>query len=430
MKKNYAKTIFAIPILLFVMQVYGDDVPKPDAFYQFNETTGNAIADSSGNNNHAWWYNYNGENPGETVRTGWRPTDGFRGGAGYFNGDHVYCGNSCSSGSDLVIFKTSEMHACDDDIPANNAIFQQNMDKFTVSFWYKNNWNYMCESGTPAHACYEDESGCAWERQVLFTMGGSSSGMVLETFAGTSFPALIRLTIAGGNKEQRVLINAHHPALYENEWVHYTVVFEGDTVNNTGKVRLYLDFELVNNGEKDTPFGKIAGHTSSVVFGAQAGNSVTDFNIDGECWGQVYELCGITAEQVGRLRYGWLARGWIDDFAFWASEALTKEQIVAYEAQLAEAYQGGGTYLYNYIIQNFKVVPSFATSQFRISGVEFENFNVTMYNLTGQVVQRYQSVHAEQTLSIPSDLKSGIYLVGIERDGIKYGVRKLVITNR
>jgi hypothetical protein len=327
----------------------------------------------------------------------------------------------------LIIFKTSELHACDDEIPANNAIFQQDMNNFTISFWYRNNWNYLCESGEPPHACYEDESGCAWERQVLFKMGGSNSGLVLETFAGTSFPALIRLTIAGGDKEQRVVINAHHPAFYENEWVHYAIVFEGDSVENTGKVRLYLDFELVNNGEKETPFGTIYGHESSVVFGAQAGGSVTDFNIDGECWGGVYELCGITADQVGRLRYGWLARGWVDDFAFWANESLTKEQLVEFDESIEVI---DDTNVYRYILKSFNVIPSFATDQFRISGVDFNEFDVIIYNNLGQQIMKYRSVNNEQMMQIPSQINTGIYFVSVEKTGQKIGIQKLIITRR
>jgi hypothetical protein len=431
MKKKYIRILLLVPLILMIAQVSGQ-VPNPDALYRFNETTGNVIADSSGNNNHAWWYNYAGLNPGATERTGWRPDEGYRGGAGYFNGDHVYCENPCSSGSDLIIFKTSEMHSCDDEIPANNQIFKKDMNNFTVSFWYKNNWDYLCEAGAPPHRCYEDESGCAWERQVLFTMGGSNSGLVLETFAGTTFPALIRLTIAGGDKEQRVVINAHHPAFYENEWVHYAIVFEGDSVENTGKVRLYLDFELVNNGERDTPFGTIEGHGSSVVFGAQAGASVTDFNIDGECWGQVYELCGITADQVGRLRYGWLARGWIDDFAFWASESLTKEQLVEFDEGLVEDDDDDDddddTSVRNFKLQEFKVIPSHVSDHFRVSGLHISDFDVIVFNYLGQKITRYHSVNEDQQLQIASELNNGLYLIGVEKSGVILGIQKMVLS--
>jgi hypothetical protein len=85
MKKKYNKILLLVPLILMVVQVIGQ-VPDPDVLYRFDETTGNVIADSSGNNYHAWWYNYNGENPGTADRTGWRPTDGYRKGAGYFNG--------------------------------------------------------------------------------------------------------------------------------------------------------------------------------------------------------------------------------------------------------------------------------------------------------------------------------------------------------
>jgi hypothetical protein len=426
MKNNYIKASLLITFILLAFSVSAQ-ITSPDVLYRFDETEGNAIADSSGNGYHAWWYNYAGLDPGTTERTGWRPTEGYRKGAGYFNGDHVYCENPCSSGSDLIVFKTSEIHTCDDEIPANNAVFQQDMSKFTVSFWYKNNWNYLCESGQPNHTCFTDESGCAWERQVLFTMGGSNDGLVLETFAGTSFPALIRLTIAGGNKEERVIINAHHPALYENEWVHYAIVFEGDTVANTGNIKLYLDFELYATAEKTTPFGTIHGHTSSVVFGAQAGNSVTDFGIDGECWGQVYELCGITAEQVGKLRYGWLARGWIDDFAFWNKESLTKEQLVEFDESIELI---DDTNVDQYLRKSFSVIPSFASDQFRISGVEYNNFDVVIYNHLGQEVMDYRSVNSEQMLQIPSQITPGIYLVGVKKSGNQMGLQKLVITKR
>jgi hypothetical protein len=424
MKKNYIISLF-LTIAFFISSEITAQVAPPDVFYRFDETAGNVVADSSGNQNHGWWYNYNGENPGETERTGWRPTEGYRKGAAYFNGDHVWCENSCSSGSDMLIFKTSELNECDDNIPASNAVFQQDMTNFTISFWYKNNWDYLCESGSPNHECIEDESGCAWERQVLITMGGSNTGLVLESFAGTSFPALIRLTIAGGDKEQRVVINANHPPFYANEWVHFSIVFEGDAEQNTGVVKLYIDFELVANGEKATPFGTVLGHASSVVFGAQAGNSVTDFGIEGECWGQVYDLCGITAEQVGKLRYGWLARGWLDDFSFWSTASLTAEELVEYDESIVVI---DDTSTEQIDVKRFSVVPSLATNEFRVTGAGLIDFDVVIYNNIGQQVMRYQAVNEGQLLQIPSQITNGIYLVGIEKSGEKLGVQKLMIS--
>jgi len=396
-------------------------VPVPDAFYHFDETTGNVIEDHSGNGNHAWWYNYNQQNPGNTERTGWRPTDGIRGGAGYFNGDHVYCGNPCSSGSDLVIFKTSALHSCDDEIPANNMIFQQDLNKFTISFWFKNNWNYLCESGAPAHQCHEQNSGCAWERQVLLSMGGGNTGLILETFAGTTFPALIRLTIAGGDKEKRVVINAHHPPFYENKWVHYAIVFEGDLENNTGKVRFYLDFNLVNNGERDTSFGSVPGHESSFVFGAQTGSSVTDFNIGGECWPEIRELCGITAEQVGRLRYGWLARGWIDDFAFWAGNSLTKNELIEFNESLTTSLESFPAPL------DFSIAPSFSNGTFRIIQGNTENFDIELFNSIGQSVSIIYNRNPGQEIMLPEHLKNGIYFITLRKQGVRFEVKKFIL---
>lgn len=431
MKQLYNKSFVIKACLMFtpilLAQQVAGEVPKPDAFYKFDETNGNVITDHSGNNRHAWWYNYNQQDPGTTVRTGWRPESGKRGGAGYFNGDHVWCENSCSSGSDLIIFKTSttEEATCHNEIPAKNDIFRQDLNNFTISFWYKNMWNYLCEPGDPPHACIDDNSGCAWERQVLIKTGGSNTGLVLETFAGTTFPALLRLTIAGGDAEKRVVINAHYPKIYQNEWVHYAIVFEGDAENNTGKVRLYVDFELVNNGERDTPFGTIYGHDASVVFGGQAGNSVTDFNINTECWGGVYDLCGITADQVGRLRYGWLARGYVDEFAFWASKSLTKEEIKAFDDS-QESTVDAPSLVGN--VKTFSLVPTFASDQFKVVAPDIQTFNLTLYNSLGQIITTYHAVHSHQVLQLPSGIKPGLYLVGLNQEGMQYGVRKLFVT--
>jgi hypothetical protein len=420
MKKTLSFTVW----LFIVFQSYGQ-IKQPDAFYRFDETRGNIITDHSGNNHHAWWYNYDGKNPGETIRTGWRPTEGIRNGAGYFNGDHFYCENPCSSGSDLVIFKTSELHACDNEIDAHNIIFKQDLNRFTIAFWFRNNWNYLCESGASPHRCYEDNSGCAWERQVLLSKGGGETGLILETFAGTTFPALIRLTIAGGNKEQRVVINAHHSPLYENKWVHYAIVFEGNPDNNTGKVRLYLDFNLVHNGERDTPFSTIPGHASSVVFGAQTGSSVTDFNIGGECWPEIRELCGITAEQIGRLRYGWLARGWVDDFAFWSDQSLTKQELIDFDQSIALA---DDTSIYKQIQRSFQILPSLTSDKFKIVGLDDGHYNAIIYNYLGQELIKYYSVSSGQDLWIPSSAKPGLYLVVIEKSGAISGAQRLMIT--
>jgi hypothetical protein len=396
--------------------------PPPDVFYHFDETMGNIIEDHSGNGHHAWWYNYNLLDPGTTERTGWRPTEGRRGGAGYFAGDHVYCPNPCSAGSDLIVLATSDRIACDDEIPAHNDIFQQKLTHFTWSFWFKNDWNYLCEPGEPAHQCFEDNSGCAWERQVLLSTGWSNTGLILETFTGTSFPALIRLTIAGGDKEKRVTINANHPPFYKNKWVHYAIVFEGDG-ENSGNVKLYLDGILYSTANKDTEFGFLPLEGSMSAFGAQTGNSVTDFNIRMECRDNVSELCGVTEEQVGRLRYGWLARGWIDDLAFWSNKSLTQEELTAFNESLTTSIINQTKTI------NFSIAPSISNGTFRIENINAEYFDIEIFNSLGQSVSIINNTTSGQEVILPQHMKNGIYFVRLRNQDL-YSVAKRIFLAR
>ena len=422
MKKFYFLLFLTGVSVLFNAQA---QVTDPDAFYTFDEAEGTQITDSSDNGFHAFWYNYNGEDPGTAENTGWRPEEGYRGGAGYFAGDHVYCGNPCSSGSDLLIFSKSNDEGSDvcmtGEMPENN-IFTSGFSDMTLSFWFKNDWNYLCDVNDPPRLCFEDTTDCAFERQVLWTAGSASTGVTLEITPGALYPALVKVTINGGVEGEEKFINAFHEPVQDMEWVHFAVVFDGDSAAGTGELFLYTDTIL--QGSVETDFGYIPEDETSVVFGGENGASVTGSNVT-DCWGSVFDLCGITAEQVGRVRYGWPARGWIDELAYWRNAALTKEEITAFAKIGSTTPTGISPIVYK---SQFQVYPTVTDGQITFDKIGSEKFyTARIFNCVGMKVMKLNNVHQGMAAQLPSNLSKGIYFVELTDKNKLIGINKIIL---
>jgi hypothetical protein len=416
--------IFLILLLSALANKVFTQVPVPDAWYTFDETSGTQITDSSGNGYHAFWYNYEGEDPGTAERTGWRPDQGYRGGAGYFAGDHSDCVNACSSGSDLLIFSKSLNTGSDvcmtGDMP-ENPIFKSGFTDLTLAFWFRNGWNYLCDPGDPVHACYSDPGDCAWERQVLWTAGDGGKGLTMEITPGALYPALVKVTINGGVEGGAKFINAFYEPVQNKEWVHFAVVFNGDSIAGTGEMKLYLDGILQNTVSTD--FGYVPEDETAVVFGGENGASVSGKNVT-DCWGEVYELCGITAEEVGRVRFGWPARGWIDELAYWKNKVLTEEEIIEF-ARIGET---PGTTVPPVHSLEFDLYPSVTSGRLTFRNINPSAINsVSFYNTVGQQVFSVHRVIEGQIIQLPSDLSGGVYIVCLTENNARVAVRKIIL---
>lgn len=415
--------IFLLLLLLASANRVFTQVPAPDAWYTFDETSGTQITDSSGNGNHAFWYNYEGLDPGTTERTGWRPGKGYRGGAGYFAGDHSDCVNACSSGSDLLIFSASADEGSDVCMTGKpgNTIFKSGFTDLTLSFWFRNDWNYLCGVNDPPHRCYSDPGDCAWERQVLWSAGDASTGLTAEITIGATVPSIIKVTINGGVEGGAKSVNVAYDNILIKEWVHFGIVFDGDAGAGTGVLNLYLDGVFQKSVETD--FGIVPEDETAVVFGGENGASVSGMNVT-DCWGEVYELCGITAEEVGRVRFGWPARGWIDELAYWKDVVLTEEQI----AEFARVGDTTGTSVPNIIQRQFDVYPSVTNGEFTFRNVNNSmHCSAKIYNMVGQQVYELNHITEGQTIRISSALSKGIYFIDLRENNVRTSVRKIIL---
>ena len=416
--------------LIIIIQIVGASfnvifaqLPAPDAWYTFDETSGTQITDSSGNEYHAFWYNYNGEDPGTAERTGWRPGQGYRGGAGYFAGDHVWCENACSSGSDLLIFAKSTDEGSDVCMAEKpeNPIFKSGFTDLTLTFWFRNDWNYICNPEDPPHRCYSDPGDCAWERQVLWTAGDGSVGLTVEITIGATVPAIIRVTINGGVEGGAKAVNVAYDNIIFKKWVHFAIVFDGDPIAGTGLLSLYLDGMFQKSVATD--FGTVPEDETAVVFGGENGTSVSGMNVT-DCWGAIYELCGITAEQVGRVRYGWPARGWIDELAYWKDVILTEEQITEF-ARIGDTTE---TSVPGFIKEKFDVYPSVTNGDLTFRNVSNSVFcSAVIINMMGQKVLEINRITEGDTFRLSSALSRGVYFVELRENDVRTSVRKIIL---
>jgi hypothetical protein len=419
MKKLYLFLfIIIIPFLLTAQ------VPAPDAWYTFDETSGTQITDSSGNDYHAYWFNWNDEDPGTAARTGWRPAEGYRGGAGYFAGDHVDCEQSCSSGSDLLVFSAAGSGAdCMADMPVNN-LFQSGFTDMTLTFWFKNDWNYLCDVDDPNHTCGEDPGDCAWERAVLWSAGDGSTGLTVVITPGALYPSLVKATINSDTNTTAVTVTAFHEPVQNKEWVHFAIVFDGDEGAGTGELRVYLDNVMAT--PQATAFATISADDAAVVFGGETENSVSGFNVTGHCWGSVddkYPGCP-KPEWVGTVRYGWPARGWIDELAYWKDKALTQEEI----AEFARAGDTTGTNLVNQLrYSDIDVYPTLTEGYISVRNLDqLRSYQAVIINTLGQKVRIVSTLKDDQRILLDG-LEKGLYMICIRDEKSEICIRKFII---
>lgn len=441
MKQFYRNKKSVVPglfLMLFSLSVMSQ-IPVPDAFYKFDEASGNQITDASGNGAHGYWYNYFGEAPGAKGRSGWKPEQGYRGGAAYLAGDHSFGPENCpeegkdckcSSGTDLLIFapdtkldSAGNPASCYQGILAKSAVYHKEYDALTIAFWFKNEWNYFCGSNEPLHYSYLDDSDCASERQVLYTQGDGTTGITIEVVPSATYNAVLKATINGGTEGQQVSLLAVNDSILFRTWTHIAVSFEGDSEAGTGIFSLFMDGKLEKSIE--TVFSVVPEEKSSAVFGAENGASVTNFNVS-TCWnseGDKSLMCGITPEYYGTLRYGWPARGYLDELAVWSYAALTENEIS--EFAISGLTTGASEVTLG---KNYNVYPTIVKDYFSIVNLSAnQENNITVFNITGAKVIEVKNISANQRINLPSNLNDGIYLVYIKEKGEQSGMKKIIL---
>jgi len=410
--------------------------PAPDAYYTFDEANGTLVADSSANGYDAIWYNIFGEDPGspQTSTAGWRPAEGYRNGAAYFAGDHAVCPQdcpdpnggdcTCSSGSDLILFAEDDDGDCDDNFlsMAANDFYHATVNQLTVAFWYKNDWNYLCPAGQ-RRTCYKDDNDCAFERQVLFTIGDDAAGITIAIEPGATVPALVRASAAGDGTETEVQALGTDSALaFAPDWLHIAVVFDGDGASS-GTFTLYFNGDSVQ--QRDTDFGTMTIGNNSAVFGGEHDKSVTGFDVT-PCWpGSDLLLCGVTAPFYNTLRYGWPARGWLDELAYWRDQALTAEELTTF-ARIGDTTNTVGMVAPSAL--TFQVRPSLSQGQVTLVGLPtHQRFEVAITNAMGQVVHQQAEVMDRQPLTLPSSVPAGLYYLQVSQRGRRLGAAPFVL---
>jgi hypothetical protein len=416
--------------------------PAPDAFFKFDEESGTKISDSSGNKNDGLWYNILNKQPGHLGRSGWKPQNGYRGGAAYLAGDHVLSPKNCpdplggdctcSSGTDLLIFAPSVTKDASDKTPVcfdnglgESKILHSGFASFTLAFWYRNMWDYFCASSDPKHYSYDDDSSCASERQVLWSMGDGTKGITIEVYPHATYNALLKATINGGFEGGAKELVAISDSILFNAWTHISVTFKGNTENNTGLFSLYLDGKFQKSIV--TAFDSIPADETAAVFGGESNGSVTGKSVNVDCWGNVdYLLCGITAEFYNTVRYGWLARGYLDELAIWKDKALTEEEILKF-ARIGDTSVGVNDIPLDGD-NKYQIIPSPVKDFFRIGGFSSEGSNVvSIFNIDGKLVKEINNVCNDQQIAMPASLPNGVYLVRIAEDFGAHGSCRFIL---
>jgi hypothetical protein len=245
-------------------------------------------------------------------------------------------------------------------------------------------------------------------------MGDGTKGITIEVYPHATYNALLKATINGGVEGGAKELVAISDSILFNAWTHISVTFTGNTENNTGLFSLYLDG--IFQKSIATAFDSIPADESAAVFGGESNGSVTGKSVNVDCWGDVdYLLCGITAEFYNTVRYGWLARGYLDELAIWKDKALTEEEILKF-ARIGDTSVGVNDIPFDGD-NKYQIIPSPVKDYFRIGGFSSEGSNnVSIFNIDGKLVKEINNVCNDQQIAMPASLPNGVYLVRIAED--------------
>jgi len=435
------KIQFIFGILAFSSLLFGQDIPKPSAYYNFNtdwlinenrtdNETATKLNDNSGNDMNAIWYNYNSEFP--SLYGGFKDSEGKFGGAAYFSGYKSVCDddpnfpgdNSPASARDALLF-AGNASVQNWDVIDTSKVWQGVRKAFTVAYWWKSDREL---TGNLKNACPPDQKPDWGEEETHFD-GGSFWGVEIRNYYNyfqIGYRNSSNNEIDPPHKTD-YFVPANGEAPTKGEWVHVALTFDG----TTGNLSLYLNGELAkdwedkNSNPNPIPTGltqfdavtfdpEIVGVPSgAVLFGATNGPSPSGINSGGNFWGEVPQYEGKFGYIEDHYRLGWAARGYLDEFAYWNGVALTKEQInKIMNNEISDLISS--VYDDKFDKDLFAIYPNPTNGDFYLKlNDNHQRGNMEIVNLLGEKVYQQNIEAGSDIIDLNLSITSGIYFVKI-----------------
>ena len=394
-----------------------ESFPTPDVALTFEGTPGEyvvEIPDISGNDNHAYWYNYfqyGGDITDSTLYAGYHTDEGKFGGSWYISGYHQSCCNMCSSSEDFILLAGNNQDWDITEVQGMHPVWHTDMESMTVMFWFKSNRDYTLTDKIP---CPKGTDLGMHEQELLFSHG-KRNAIAIANDKGFYNVRVGYQAEAGvsENKEVRLVYNG--TARIEKDWQHIAVTFDGA---NNGALTVYIDGEIGTSGYADpnpveTGYDSIRTDNSSTELGAQ--NNAGLYGDPGNgVWAEPNEQCCVPEDaNVPKYRTGWPAGGYYDEFVFYKDKVLTQEEIQNIMNNGIEAAMGGSgteSIADREFLNRFGFHPNPAQASIIIR-CSAPNTEVQVFNIVGAtVLHRYASNFENIDIS---GLEKGVYLVKI-----------------
>ncbi len=384
------------------------DFPTPDQALLFDDQDTayhSTMADSSGNDNNAYWYAYREGKDVEYAQ--YFPDSGMFGGSWFISGYHICCNEMASPSMDFIILAGNNDPTHDvEGFQGINPLYQEGFTSFTVAFWFKSARDYSKET-TP---CPPEPTGM--HEQELLLSFGAGNGVGINNYKGY-YEIKISSTPEGGTA-----VTGDIPYLYAGEgavskqWQHIAVTFDGA---DNGKLTVYIDGELAKTylgdpNPLETGITELFPSTRSFELGAQNGPGL--FGNVGAFWGGVAEQYCITEQDTGMYRTGWPASGYYDDYVFYKNQVLTSDQIVQLKDNGIKALMSGDVKVQSVKAPEYRIYPNPARNSFRINSQKNENIDLRIYDVLGKEVLHRTNERTNSQIDI-SSLRRGFYIIRV-----------------
>lgn len=384
--------------------------PVPDIVYLFDDTNegySSLVADSSGNENHAYWVNYwDGQ---ETMYAGYYPDSGRFKGSWHISGYHACCEEMASSSMDFILMAGNQ-HATKDveGFKEKSPLFHDGFQSLTVSFWFKSDRNYAA-SHTP---CPPDSNGMH-EQEILFSMGNRNA-LAIQNFKGYYEVRVGYRPEEATPEYKSIQYLWNGTGVAGKQWQHIAVTFDG---GNNGELTVYLDGQLAqaylgDPNPLETGYSEILPDGSSVEFGTQNAGGLFGDPGNGFWGGNAVGLYCVTEADTMKYRTGWPASGDFDDFVLYKNQVLDASQINQLYTNGIADLLGLATSVDAIETKTYSIFPNPAKHRITVQGPSSREMNVEIYNILGKKV--FTTFVKSGTEIDISGMKSGIYLIRVD----------------
>jgi len=454
-------------VLLFLELVFvaffinAQTVPVPSAYYSFNtdwSTTenhnaipidmGTKVDDDSGNGLYAAWYNYNSEFPSKY--SGFRKDEGKFKGAAYFGGYKSLCNgvddegnvidNSPAAARDVLFFAgNASKKAYASNVLDTSSVWQGVRKSFTIAYWWKSDKE---SNDKYTNACPPDEEPDWGEVETQFD-GGAFNG--IDIICWYNYYKIGWRNGSDGvdvSHQSDWFMPSDGEVPEKGDWIHVAVTFDG----STGLLTLYLngepaidydDNESGNPNPIQTDYTQFDAVTfdeeivsiarGAVLFGATNGASPSGKNSGGEFWGEVPQYEDEYGYIEDHYRMGWPARGYLDEFAYWRNEALTKSQIQYIMSHEIEELIPTGILNHKKADEDLlSISPNPSEGAVTIKINDVKGGKLSVLNIAGAVVYEQAVEPNINVVNLNMSLSKGLYIVKFESEN-RRSISKLII---